>query len=268
MQPAPPHRYLWNRWRLFRHIQHSTVAAFVAAGAGIAVAKHGNRSATSKCGSADVLEELGINVDAAPDVVGRSIDSVGIGFLFARALHGAMKHVAPIRGELGIRTVFNILGPLSNPANADGQILGVFDSALVEPMAHVLSNLGSRHVFVVAGSDGLDEITTTGPSIIAEARDGHVKTYELTPEDLGIPVAKAADLKGGDAPVNAAILRAILEGQPGPQRDIVVLNAAAAIQAGAEAGDWAEAIDKAKQSIDSGAALAKLEALIKASHDS
>jgi anthranilate phosphoribosyltransferase len=246
----------------------STTAAFVVAGAGIAVAKHGNRSATSKCGSADVLESLGVNLDASAEQVGRCIDEVGIGFLFARSLHGAMKFVAPIRQELKTRTVFNILGPLTNPAGADGQVVGVFDSALAEPLAHVLANLGARHAYVVAGSDGLDEITITEPSVVAEAKDGAVTTYEITPEDGGLKQSSAEALAGGDAEANAAILREILQGKEGPQRDIVLLNAAAAIQAGDGASGWAEGVEKAKESIDSGQALAKLDALVKASHDS
>lgn len=243
----------------------STTAAFVVAGAGVAVAKHGNRSASSKCGSADVLESLGVNIDATPEAVGRCIDEVGIGFLFARSLHSAMKHVGPIRQELGIRTVFNILGPLTNPAGACGQVVGVPSKALVEPIASVLANLGARHAFVVSGSDGLDELTLTGPSYVAEAKGGTVTSYDIHPETLGFALADPAALKGGEAPENAAILRAILEGQAGPKRDIVVLNAAAAIQAGDKAASWEEGVAKARHSIDSGSALEKLHALIEAS---
>jgi len=246
----------------------STAAAFVVAGAGLAVAKHGNRSATSKCGSADVLEALGVNIGAAPEQVGKCIDEVGIGFLFARALHSAMKHVAGARSELRIRTVFNILGPLTNPAGATGQAMGVFDAKLVEPLAHVLANLGCRHAFVVAGSDGLDELTLAGPSLVAEAFGGEVKTYEISPNGFGLQQASQETLLGGDASRNAALLRSVLEGARGPHRDIVVLNAAAAIMAGEGALDWASGIQAAQGSIDSGAALTKLEALIAASHDS
>ncbi|MFP4191290.1 MAG: anthranilate phosphoribosyltransferase [Candidatus Hydrogenedentota bacterium] len=246
----------------------STAAAFVVAGAGVAVAKHGNRSASSQCGSADVLESLGINIEAGPDRVGACIDEAGIGFLFARLLHTAMKHVAPVRSELKIRTVFNILGPLTNPARACGQVMGVFDSALVEPLAHVLANLGARRAFVVAGSDGLDELTLGGPSFVAEAVNGTVKTYEIDPAGLGLPHASREAIAGGDAEASATILRGVLEGKPGPYRDVVVLNAAAGILAGQAGGEWREAVQAAQKSIDSGAALEKLEQLSRISHDS
>jgi len=246
----------------------STTAAFVVSGAGIAVAKHGNRSATSKCGSADVLEALGVNINSTPEQVGRCIDEIGIGFLFARTLHGAMKHVAPTRMELKTRTVFNILGPLTNPAGADGQVMGVFDKNLLEPLARVLANLGARHAFVVAGSDGLDELTITGPSHVAEAVGGDVKTYEIGPADVGLAEASAGALRGGDAQANARILKDVLSGKPGPCRDIVLLNAAAAIVAGAGAKDLKKGVAVAAQSIDSGEALTKLEALVKVSNDS
>ncbi|MBN2309911.1 MAG: anthranilate phosphoribosyltransferase [Candidatus Hydrogenedentes bacterium] len=246
----------------------STTAAFVVAGAGVAVAKHGNRSASSQCGSADVLEALGVNIDATPEQVGRCIDDVGIGFLFARTLHGAMKHVAGTRRELRLRTVFNVLGPLTNPAGACGQVMGVFDAGLVEPLANVLLRLGTRHAFVVAGSDGLDELTLSGPSHVAEAVAGSVRCRELTPEDAGLERAGADALHGGDAATNAEILRAVLDGEPGPRRDIVLLNAAAGILAAGEDSDWKAAVQTAAESIDSGAASAKLAALVKASHDS
>jgi len=246
----------------------STTAAFVVAGAGVAVAKHGNRSATSQCGSADVLEALGVNIEASPETVGRCIDEVGIGFLYARTLHTAMKHVAGPRGELKIRTVFNILGPLTNPARACGQVQGVFDAKLVEPLAHVLANLGSRHAFVVAGSDGLDELTLSGPSIVAEAQGGQVKTYEVTPEQFGLGAADKSEVLGGDAERNAGLLKAVLEGQAGPHRDMVVLNAAPAIIAGEAASDWPAAVEAAKKSIDSGAASQALADLVRVSHDS
>ena len=246
----------------------STTSAFVVAGADVAVAKHGNRSATSKCGSADVLETMGVNIGATPEQVGKCIDEVGIGFLFARSLHGAMKHVGPTRGELKVRTVFNILGPLTNPAGADGQVMGVFDKSLVEPLAHVLQNLGSRHVFIVAGSDGLDEITLSGPTFVAEAANGTVNTYEVTPEDFGLSQATKDDIQGGDSDENAQLLKNVLSGKEGPHRDIVLLNAAPAIIAGCVAADWKEGIEAAKKSIDSGAAMEKLEELIKVSNDS
>ncbi len=246
----------------------STTAAFVVAGAGVAVAKHGNRSATSRCGSADVLEQLGVNIDADAACVGRCIDEVGIGFLFARALHGSMKNVAPVRMELKIRTVFNILGPLTNPAGADGQVIGVFDANLVETLALVLQALGSRHVFVVAGLDGLDELTLCGPSLVSEATADSIKTYEITPEQFGLEHAERQALLGGDPEENAVLLRAILEGKEGPHRDIVLLNAAPAIVAGGEAKDIASGIEVARKSIDSGAALQVLENLVRVSNDS
>ncbi len=241
----------------------STAAAFVVAGAGIAVAKHGNRSASSRCGSADVLEALGVKLDVGPETVGRCIDEIGIGFLFARALHGAMKHVAPVRAELKIRTVFNLLGPLTNPADADAQVVGVYDRARVKDMAEVLHRLGTRHAFVVAGSDGLDEITLSGPTFVAEATAQGVKTYEVNPQDFGVASSSVAELAGGDATENARILRDVLSGTPGPKRDIVLVNAAAAIRAADSAIVWKAAVDIARKSIDSGAAGEKLEALVR-----
>lgn len=246
----------------------STTAAFVVAGAGIAVAKHGNRSATSRCGSADVLEELGVKLDVDVAVMGRSIDELGIGFLYARALHTAMKHVAPVRGELKVRTVFNLLGPLTNPAGADRQVMGVYDGRLVGTLGRVLLRLGARHAYVVHGCDGLDELSLTGPTKIAEVRDGHVDEYLLHPDQLRLSIAPADVFRGGDARMNARILRDVLEGKTGPRRDIVLLNAAPAIVAGECAGDLRGGIEVAARSIDSGAALAKLEELIAISHDS
>jgi len=240
----------------------STTAAFVVAGAGVAVAKHGNRSATSRCGSADVLEALGVALDLSADCVGRCIDEVGIGFLFARNLHGAMRHVAPVRAELGTRTMFNLLGPLANPAEADGQVMGVFDTALIEPIAGVLQRLGVRHAYVVSGHDGMDEISLSGPTSVAEAVNGTVRLFEMRPEDFGFsPVPREAIL-GGDAGDNARILRSVLEGKRGPCRDIVVLNAAPAIVAGRGAGTIEEGLRAAEDALDSGRALARLEALI------
>ena len=246
----------------------STTAAFVVAGAGVAVAKHGNRSATSQCGSADVLEALGVNIDASPETAGACIDEIGIGFLFARKLHAAMRHVAPVRSELRVRTVFNILGPLTNPAGACGQVMGVFDADLVNPLAQVLAQLGSRHAFVVAGSDGLDELTLAGPSLVAEARGSEVVGYEITPETFGLQRASKEALRGGDAATNARLFKAVLQGQRGPHRDIVLLNAAPAIVAGQGAEDWASGVEAAARSIDCGGAWAKFEALVRASHDS
>ena len=246
----------------------STTAAFVVAGTGIAVAKHGNRSASSRCGSADVLEHLGVHLEANPDCVARCIDELGIGFLFARTLHSAMGHVAHVRTELRIRTVFNTLGPLTNPARADGQVVGVYDARLVTPLAEALLNLGVRHAFVVHGCDGLDEFTLTGPSRVAEAKDGHVETYLITPEQLGLSIAPRDAILGGDPATNAQILLEVLQGKRGPQRDIVLLNAAPAVVAGQGAGNLRGGIERAAQAVDSGAALAKLEQLIKTTHDS
>jgi anthranilate phosphoribosyltransferase len=247
----------------------STTSAFVAAGAGMAVAKHGNRSATSKCGSADVLEALGVNIDATPEQAARCIDGAGIGFLFARSLHTAMKHVAPIRSELrATRTVFNILGPLTNPAKATGLSVGVFDAALVEPLAHVLANLGAHHAFVSSGKDGLDEISLSGPTLLAEAFEGQVEICEITPEEMGLKSAPREALAGGNPSQNAALLRGVLDGEKGPRRDVVLLNAAAGIRAGNDALDWPAALDAARESIDSGAAARTLDTLVKVSNDS
>jgi anthranilate phosphoribosyltransferase len=244
----------------------STTVAFVAAGAGCTVAKHGNRAMSSKCGSADVLAELGVNVEATPDTVSRCLDEAGIGFLFAPALHGAMKHAIGPRKELGTRTVFNVLGPLTNPAGARCQLIGVFAAELTETMAGVLGALGSERAFVVHGSDGLDEITTTGSTRVSELRDGAVTTSELTPADLGVDSASAADLAGGDAAENAAILRAILDGEAGPKADIVLVNAAAAIAAAGLADDIAGGMSVARESIASGQAKAALDTLVEVSH--
>ena len=246
----------------------STTAAFVVAGAEVAVAKHGNRSASSKCGSADVLETLGVCIDATPERIGACIDEAGIGFLFARNLHSAMKHVAGARQELKTRTVFNILGPLTNPAGATAQAMGIFDPALVEPIARVLSNLGCAHALVFHGADGLDELSISGPSTVAEARNGTVRLYELLPETAGLTPAPLEALQGGEAKENAAILRSVLEGEPGPRRDVVLLNAAAALIAADQADDWKEAVGLAAKSIDTGAAADKLELLVKVSNDS
>lgn len=247
----------------------STSASFVVAGAGMAVAKHGNRSATSKCGSADVLEALGVNIDATPEQVLRCIDETGIGFLFARSVHTAMKHVAPIRSELrATRTVFNILGPLTNPARPTGSSIGVFEPGLAEPLAHVLANLGARHAFVVSGKDGLDEISLSGPTRVAEVLNGHVTMYEITPEQMGLATVPRDAVAGGSPAENAGILRSVLAGEPGPRRDVVLLNAASGLRAGDDALDWAAALELARESIDSGAALRTLETLIKVSNDS
>ncbi|MCC6698095.1 MAG: anthranilate phosphoribosyltransferase [Candidatus Hydrogenedentes bacterium] len=245
----------------------STTAAFVVAGAGIAVAKHGNRSASSVCGSADVLEALGVRIDATAEKVAQCIDEIGIGFLFARTLHTAMQNVAGPRKELKVRTVFNLLGPLTNPAGACGQVIGVPDAMLVELLAQSLALLGTRRAFVVSGHDGLDELTLTGKSHVAEASQGHVKTYDIAPEQFGLERAPLSAVLGGDVMTNAAILRGVLEGKPGPCRDIVLLNAAAGILAGQDGEpDWKGAIELARQSIDTGAALSKLESLVSVSN--
>lgn len=243
----------------------STAAAFVVAGAGARVAKHGNRSATSQCGSADVLEALGARIDLPPAAVAECINAVGIGFMFAPAHHQAMKYVVPVRQELGIRTIFNFLGPLTNPAGALYQLIGVSDPGFVETMALSLKLLGCRHGIVAHGSDGLDEITLTGPSMIAEVREGieGVRLYETRPEDFGLsPIDDPGEIKGGDAAANAAIIRRLLEGESGARRDIVLLNAAAALYVGGIAESIAAGIELAAGSIDSGAAAKKLTAFV------
>ena len=239
----------------------STTAAFVVAGAHIPVAKHGNRSVSSRSGSADVLKTLGVNIEVEPEVVGRCIDEIGIGFLFAPRLHGAMKYAIGPRREIGIRTIFNILGPLTNPAGAQAQVLGVYDKNLTQPLAQVLRNLGSKHVFVVHGEDGLDEITTTTNTYISELVDGEVRSYTLNPTELGVLTAEPQDLAGGTPEENAAMTLAILEGEPGPKRNIVLLNAAAAIVSGGKADNLRDGIALAEEVLDSGKALEKLAAL-------
>jgi anthranilate phosphoribosyltransferase len=240
----------------------STATAFVVAGAGLRVAKHGNRSVSSLCGSADVVEALGISLELPPPRVSRCLDEVGLGFLYAPLLHTAMKHVMPARREMGIRTVFNMLGPLTNPAGANAQIIGVYAAALTEPLARVLAELGTVRAFVVHGADNLDEISNTGESQLSEVRDGTVRTFTVRPEDFGMPRAAIADLRGGDREQNAQIIRALLEGEPGPRRDIVLMNAAAALVAGGKARDLKDGVGLAAQSIDSGAARDKLQALV------
>ncbi len=232
------------------------------AGAGLKVAKHGNRSASSLCGSADVVETLGVNLELTPAQVGRCIDEAGIGFLYAPLLHTAMKHVMAARRELGFRTVFNLLGPLTNPAGANAQIIGVAAAALTEPLARVLAELGTFRVFVVHGADGLDEISNTGESRISEVREGVVRTFTVRPEDFGLPQASIGDLRGGDRDQNAQIIRAIVDGQRGPRRDIVLMNAAAALVAGTRARDLAEGVELAARAIDTGAAREKLDRLV------
>jgi len=241
----------------------STAAAFVVAGACVRVAKHGNRSLSSKCGSADVMEALGIKISLPSAVLAACLEEVGIVFLFAPAMHSAMKYVQPARRELRLRTIFNLLGPLTNPARASAQVVGVYSLDLVERVAEALSMLGTHRALVVHGLDGLDEITITGPTRIAEVREGSVRTYEVTPEEFGMKRAQLEDISGGDAAANAAIIREILAGKKSPKRDVVLLNAAAALVAAGKVEHLADAVPLAAQSIDSGAAAAKLETLVK-----
>jgi anthranilate phosphoribosyltransferase len=241
----------------------STTAAFVAAGAGVPVAKHGNRSVSSRSGSADVLGALGVALDLTPEQVGLCIDQIGIGFLFAPAFHPAMKYAIGPRRELAVRTLFNILGPLTNPAGAKRQVMGVYAAELTEPLALVLQQLGGEAAFVVHGADGLDELTTSGTNRISELRNGEVKTYTFDPADLGFARSQASDLEGGDPVHNAEITRGILDGSvDGAKRDVTLLNAAAAMVAGGKAETIAEGLAIARQSLESGAALGKLNALI------
>jgi len=245
----------------------STTAALVVAGAGVPVAKHGNRAITSGCGSADVLMALGVNLDATPETVEDCVRDAGIGFLFAPKLHPAMKYAMGPRKELGFRTIFNMLGPLTNPAGAKGQIIGVFAPALTEPFAQVLSRLGTRRAFIVHGQDGLDEITITATTRISELNNGSVKTYEFDPLPLIENYAEAGALKGGDPETNAGMTRAVLAGEKSPARDIVCLNAAAAIAAGGKADSIETGWEEAQASIDSGRALKALEALVACSQE-
>ncbi|NDJ62163.1 MAG: anthranilate phosphoribosyltransferase [Chloroflexi bacterium] len=241
----------------------STTVAFIAAGAGLKVAKHGNRASSSRCGSADVLAELGVNLDLTPEQVGTAIDEIGIGFLFAAKLHPAMKHAIGPRRQMGVRTIFNILGPLTNPAGAQRQLMGVFAPDLTEMLASVLGELGSKSALVVNGYGGLDELTTTGPNRISAYKDGQVTTYELKPEDLGFAGATISDLLGGDPPLNASILRGVLDGSiTDAKRDVALLNAGAALVAGGAATDMQAGVAGAAEVVDSGAAVAKLDALI------
>ncbi|MCM2265099.1 MAG: anthranilate phosphoribosyltransferase [Desulfuromonadales bacterium] len=240
----------------------STTVAFVVAGCGVKVAKHGNRSVSSACGSADVLEALGINLDVTPDTVERCINEIGVGFLFAPALHGAMKHAIGPRREIGIRTIFNILGPLTNPAKADCQVMGVYREDLVTSLAQVLQNLGCRRGFVVHGLDGMDEITLTDATAVASVGADGVSVSRITPEEFGFSRCSMADLRGGNAAENAVIVSRILNGEAGPKRDVVLLNAAFALVAAGVVDCVAEGITKAMTAIDSGAARGKLEQLV------
>jgi anthranilate phosphoribosyltransferase len=240
----------------------STAAALIVAGAGIPVAKHGNRALSSKCGAADVLAALGVNLDAEMPLIERSIREAGIGFLMAPRHHSAMRHVAGPRAELGLRTIFNLLGPLSNPAGVKRQFTGVFAKEWIEPLARVLGNLGCVRAWVVHGSDGLDELTTTGPSFVAELDTGRVRTFEVTPADAGLPACRPDDLRGGDAATNAAALRALLGGERGPFRDAAVFNAAAALMVAGRCRSLADGVALAAASIDGGRARAALERMV------
>ena len=240
----------------------STATAFIVAGAGVRVAKHGNRSVSSMCGSADVVEALGIRIDLKPDDVARCIDEVGIGFLYAPLLHEAMRYVMIARREMRIRTVFNLLGPLCNPAQATAQVLGVYNEKLTEMMAQVLQAMGARHAFVVHGADGLDEISISGESKVSEVRNDEVRTYYLTPEDFGVKRAPISEIQGGNAQENAAIIRRILLNEDSAKKDIALLNAAAGLAAGGKARTLREGIDLARESIQSGKALHTLERLV------
>ncbi len=237
----------------------STTSALVVAACGVPVAKHGNRSVSSRCGSADVLEALGLKIDLEPQKVKKCLEATGFGFMFAPLFHPAVKYATGPRREMGIRTVFNILGPLTNPAGAKRQVLGVFSDALTETIAHVLSNLGIVHAFIVHGKDGLDEITNTDRTKISELKDGRIDTYFITPEDLGFVRAKKEDLLGGTAEENAKVTIDILQGSKGPKRDITLMNAAAALITGNMADSFTEAVEKAAHAIDSGSAREKLE---------
>ncbi len=239
----------------------STATAFVTAGAGVRVAKHGNRSISSKCGSADVMEALGVNIQLTPESAAQCLKEVGICFLYAPDLHSSMKQVQKVRRELRLRTMFNLLGPLTNPAHASGQVVGVYALDMVEKLAEALSMLGLHRAVVVHGLDGLDEITITGPTRVAEARDGTVRSYEVDPEEFDMKRATLADISGGDAVENAAIVREVVSGKKSPRRDVVVLNSAAALVAAGRVDSLAEGIPVAEKSIDSGAAAAKLETL-------
>src|SRR5271157_2603811 len=241
----------------------STATALVTAGAGVRVAKHGNRSISSKCGSADVVEALGVNIQLSPERAAQCLREVGICFLYAPNLHPAMKQVQSVRRELRMRTMFNLLGPLTNPDRASGQVVGVYSLDLVEKLAEALSMLGLRRALVVHGLDGLDEITITGTTRVAEAREGSVRTYEVEPEEFGMKRATLQEISGGDATENAAIIRSILQGERSPRRDVVLLNAAAALVAAGRAERLAEAMPLADKSIDSGAAAGKLEKLVR-----
>jgi anthranilate phosphoribosyltransferase len=244
----------------------STCASFIVAGAGVPVAKHGNRALSSRSGAADVLASLGVRIDLKPEQVGRCVREAGIGFMFAPAHHPAMKNVGPTRVELATRTIFNLLGPLSNPADVKRQMVGVFSRQWVQPLAQVLRNLGAQSVWVVHGSDGLDEITLTGPTFVAALENGEIRTFEVTPEEAGLPRCGSEGLKGGDAAANAVALQSVLDGMPSPYRDVALLNAAAALIVSGRAETLKEAVAIGQKSLDSGAAAARLKQLITVSN--
>ncbi len=244
----------------------STCASFIVAGAGVPVAKHGNRALSSRSGAADVLASLGVKIDLKPEEVGRCVREAGIGFMFAPAHHPAMKNVGPTRVELATRTIFNLLGPLSNPAGVVRQMVGVFSRQWVEPLAQVLKNLGSDSVWVVHGSDGLDEITLTGPTFVAALENGNIRSFEVTPEEAGLGRVGGEALKGGDADSNAVALKSVLDGKPGAYRDVALLNAAAALIVAGKAKSLSDGVAIGKQSLDSGAAAARLKHLIAVSN--
>ncbi len=244
----------------------STCAAFIVAGAGVPVAKHGNRALSSRSGAADVLAALGVKIDLSPEQVSRCVTEAGIGFMFAPAHHPAMKNVNPTRVELATRTIFNLLGPLSNPAGVTRQMVGVFSRQWVQPLAQVLKNLGSESVWVVHGSDGLDEITLTGPTLVAALENGAIRSFEVSPEDVGLKRVPGEALKGGDATANALALRNVLAGKPGAYRDVALLNAAAALVVAGRSKDLKEGMALGIQSIDSGAAAERLKRLIDVSN--
>jgi anthranilate phosphoribosyltransferase len=244
----------------------STCAAFIVAGAGVPVAKHGNRALSSRSGAADVLSALGVAIELTPEAVARCINEAGIGFMFAPAHHPAMKNVGPTRVELGTRTIFNLLGPLSNPAGVKRQMVGVFSRHWIEPLAQVLKNLGSESVWVVHGSDGLDEITTSGPTYVAALENGAVRSFEIAPEDVGLERIKPAALRGGDAKENAQALTDVLKGRKGPYRDVAVFNAAAGLIVAGRAHDLKQAVALATKAVDSGEAEGRLDRLIAVSN--
>ncbi len=245
----------------------STLASLIVAACGVPVAKHGNRAASSKSGAADVLAALGVKLGGEPPAIARAIREAGVGFMFAPAHHASMRHVAPVRTELGTRTIFNMIGPLSNPAGVTAQVLGVFSESWLEPLVQVLKSLGSTTVWAVHGSDGLDELTTTGPTHVVALENGAVRRFTVTPEDAGLARANPADLKGGDAAHNAAALRAVLAGERNAYRDIAVLNAAAALIVAGEAANLADGARRAEAAIDSGAARGTLERLVALSNE-